>query len=185
MWSERGKALHLTGPALRHFETLRSLQPVRQVKAGVGPQRSTGMRIATIAICALLLLYAGAAAQEKTPAKELLKDYRGEVQLPDDLYDAYSAFVAAVETADEEAIEKHCVPYSVAFTTDARPEATREYGTDINIPFLRRGFHKYILNLAQDSEDTYLIRTGSSYMRFVRTKAEGWKLYRYGDKPIQ
>jgi hypothetical protein len=30
------KALHLTGPALRFFETLRSLQPARQVNAIVG-----------------------------------------------------------------------------------------------------------------------------------------------------
>ncbi len=70
-------------------------------------------------------------------------------------------------------------------TIAPRVEKVREYGPDINIPFLTKGFHKYILNLRKDSEDTYLIRTGSSYTWFVRTKSEGWKLYRYGDKPIK
>jgi len=143
------------------------------------------MRNTIIVICTSLLLCSCATAQEKTPHKELLNDYRGEVQLPDDLYDVYAAFVKSVETADQSAIQKHCLPHSVNFTTGARPEKTREYGQDINIPFLRNGFHKFILNLRQDSEDTYLIRSGSSYMWFVKTKSEGWKLYRYGDKPIE
>ena len=124
-------------------------------------------------------------AQNKPREKELLKDYHGEVQLPNDLYDAYAAFTKTIETGDQGDIQKHCLPHSVTFTTAARSEKTREYGPDINLPFLKKGFHKYILNLRKDSEDTYLIRTGSSYMWWVRTKSEGWKLYRYGDKPIE
>lgn len=138
-----------------------------------------------ISCSSLLLLGCFALAQQNAAPKELLKDYRGEVQLPEDLYDAYAAFVKAIETADQGTIRKHCLPHSVKFTTDVRPEKTREYGQDMNIPFLKKGFHKYILNLRKDSEDTYLVRSGSSYMWFVRTKSEGWKLYRYGDKPIE
>ncbi len=143
------------------------------------------MRSTIIVICTSLLLCSCVTVADKALSKELLNDYRGEVQLRDDLYDAYAAFVKAIRTADEGAIQRHCLPHSVTFTTGSRPEKTREYGQDINIPFLKKGFHKYILNLRQDSEDTYLIRTGSSYMWFVKTTSEGWKLYRYGDKPIE
>ncbi len=143
------------------------------------------MRNRTIVICVSILLCVCAVAQDKPREKELLKDYHGKVQLPDDLYDAYAAFIRAIETADQGTIQMHCLPHSVTFTTGARSEKTREYGQNINIPFLKKGFHKYILNLRKDSEDTYLIRTWSTYMWFVRTKSQGWKLYRYGDKPIK
>ena len=143
------------------------------------------MRNNTIVVCGSILLCAFAMAEDKPRQKELLKDYHGQVQLPADLYDAYAAFIKAIETADQGAIQMHCLPHSVTFTTGGRSEKEREYGPDINIPFLKKGFHKYILNLRKDSEDTHLIRTGSSHMWFVRTKSEGWKLYRYGDKPIK
>lgn len=143
------------------------------------------MRNRTIVICVSILFCVCAMAQDKPREKELLKDYHGKVQLPDDLYDVYAAFIRAVKTADLGDIQKQCLPHSVTFTTVARSEKMREYGPDINIPFLKKGFHKYILNLRKDSQDTYLIRTVSTYMWFVRTKSEGWKLYRYGDKPIQ
>ena len=143
------------------------------------------MRNSTIVVCVSILLCAYAMAEDKPREKELLKHYHREVQLPDDLYDAYAAFVKAIETADQGTIRRHCLPHSVTFTTAPRIDKMREYGPDINIPFLKKGFHKYILNLRKDSEDTYLIRTGSSYTWFVRTKSEGWKLYRYGDKPIE
>jgi hypothetical protein len=119
------------------------------------------------------------------PLYKLLVEYRGDVTLPDDLYTVYAQLVAAVETGDQGAIQQYCLPQAVTFTTGARPEASREYGQDMNLPFLKRGFHKYILNLRKDSDDSYLIRTGSSYLFFVRTKRGGWKLYRYGDKPIE
>lgn len=122
---------------------------------------------------------------DRTKEKELLKHYRGKVELPDDLYHAYAALVKAIESGSRDAIQKHCLPQSVTFTTGARPEKGREFGQSMNMPFLKNGFHKYILNLRQDSKSTYLLRTGSSYMWFVKTSTEGWKLYRYGDKPIE
>jgi len=119
------------------------------------------------------------------PLHKLLVEYRGEVKLPDDLYAVYAHLVEAIESGDRDAIEQYCLPEAVTFTTDIRPEQTREYGQDMNLPFLKRGFHKYILNLRKDSDQSYLIRTGSSYLFFVRVHSTGWKLYRYGDKPIQ
>lgn len=132
---------------------------------------------------AVLLLCYCAAAQDKAPSKELLKDYRGKVQLPEDLYKTYEELVQ-VMTGKQVRIKEFCLPHAITITTALRPEKSREYGP-MNLPFLKNGFHKYILNLRKDSDDTYLIRTGSSYMWFVKTKSEGWKLYRYGDKPIQ
>lgn len=119
------------------------------------------------------------------PSEALLKGYRGQGRLPKDLYDTYAELVKAIETADQADIQGYCLPHSVTFTTGVRPEKSREYGADMNIPFLKKGFRKDILNLRKDSEDTYLIRTGTSYLFFVRTKTTGWKLYRYGDKPIE
>ena len=143
------------------------------------------MKNRIIVICVSILLCACAMAVNTQPEKELLKDYHGKVQLPDDLYDVYAAFIRAVKTADLGDIQKQCLPHSVTFTAVARSEKMREYGPDIYIPFLKKGFHKYILYLRKDSQDTYLIRTVSTYMWFVRTKSQGWKLYRYGDKPIE
>ncbi len=143
------------------------------------------MKNRIIVICVSILLCACAMAVNTQRDKELLKDYHGKVQLPDDLYNVYAAFIKAINTADFGDIRQQCLSNSVSFTKDARPEKMREYGPDINIPFLKNGFHKYILYLRKDSKDTYLIRTVSTYMWFVRTKSEGWKLYRYGDKPIE
>ena len=119
------------------------------------------------------------------PLYKLLVEYRGEVELPDDLYTVYAHLVDAIETGDQGEIQQYCLPQAVTFTTGARPEQSRAYGQDMNLPFLKRGFHKYILNLRKDSDQSYLIRTGSSYLSFVRTHTTGWRLYRYGDKPIK
>ncbi|MHC4178917.1 MAG: hypothetical protein ACYSWU_15500 [Planctomycetota bacterium] len=131
------------------------------------------------------MLLAGTDVTYDDPPKVLLWDYHGEVETPEDLYNTYADVLRAMETGDQAEIEKSCLPHSVTFTTGARPEKTREYGEDMNLPFLKSGFHRDILDLRKDSEDTYLIRTGSSYLFFVRTKTTGWKLHRYGDKPIE
>jgi len=119
------------------------------------------------------------------PLYKLLVEYRGEVELPDSLYTVYAQLVEAIESGDQDAIQQYCLPEAVTITTGARPEQTRAYGQDMNLPFLKRGFGKDILNLRKDSDQSYLIRTGSSYLFFVRVHSTGWKLYRYGDKPIE
>ena len=79
------------------------------------------MRNAIILVSTCLLLCVCAMAKDAQPTKELLKDYRGKEQLPDDLYTAYAAFVKAIETAEPGAIHKHCFPQAVKVTTEDRP----------------------------------------------------------------
>lgn len=137
----------------------------------------SGMMIC-IAMCCLTAISAD-------KQRELLKSYRGTEELPDDLYQTYSDLVSAIQTAEQGNIQNFCLPHSVTFTTEERPEKSREYGQDMNIPFLKQGFQPLIENLRKDSDDVYLLRTGSSTMFFVKTQKGEWKLYRYNDKPIE
>jgi hypothetical protein len=132
----------------------------------------------------LFSVVAGPAAGQQ-PRRELLKHYRGKEALPDPLFAAYKRLIRALERGDQAEIDKHCLPHAVSYTSTPRPTKTREYGTDVNLPFLKQGFDKYVRALRKDSPDTYLIRTGSTYMYFVKASRIGWKLYRYGDKPIE
>lgn len=141
------------------------------------------MRIVKTALVCLALVFLSAMAEDNP--RQLLKNYRGNEQMPDDLYQTYADFVSAMHTAEQGNIQKLCLSHSVTFTTEERPEKSREYGQDINIPFLKKGFQPLIENFRKDSEDVYLIRTGSSALFFVRTQKGGWKLYRYNDKPIE
>ena len=117
--------------------------------------------------------------------QELLKQYKGEVVLPQELYQAYSNLVAAFQTGRKEEIEKFCMPDKIKFTTAPRSKDNRQYGQEINIPFLKDGFDQFILNLRKDSETEYLIRTGSTALWFSRTEEGKWKLSKYLDKPIE
>jgi hypothetical protein len=127
-----------------------------------------------------MALVAGAADE-----KALLKEYRGDVILPAELYQAYENLVVALETGKQEEIEKFCHPGKIKFTTDSRPKDRREYGQDINLPYLKDGFHKFILGLRKDSDEKYLIRTGSTALWFTKTQDGMWKLSEYLDKPIK
>jgi hypothetical protein len=117
--------------------------------------------------------------------KELLKQYKGEVVLPQELYQTYTNLVAALEAGKPEEIEKFCIPGKIKFTTDPRAKENREYGQDINLPFLKDGFHKFILNLRKDGDAEYLIRTGSTALWFTKAEGQKWKLSKYLDKPIE
>lgn len=115
----------------------------------------------------------------------LLAQYKGEVVLPAELLQTYGNLVVALETGKQEEIEKFCLPGRIKFTTDARPKDQQEYGQDINLPFLKAGFHKLILNLRKDSDTEYLIRTGSTALWFTKAEDGKWKLSKYLDKPIE
>lgn len=117
--------------------------------------------------------------------KELLAHYKGEGVLPAALYQTYESLVAALQTGKREEIEKFCLPGKVTITADPRPKDHREYGQDINLPFLKEGFHKFILNLRKDSDTAYLIRTGSTAFWFTQEEDGKWKLSKYLDKPIE
>jgi len=118
---------------------------------------------------------------------DLLQYYqeKEKLPLPRQLYNAYQKLIAATARADAGDINQCCLPHSVTFTYEPRPIESREYGQDINIPFLKSGFDKYIRNIRKDAEGCYLIRTGSTALWFIETKSLGWRLYRYLDKPIK
>ncbi|MFH0801820.1 MAG: hypothetical protein V2A78_05470 [bacterium] len=115
--------------------------------------------------------------------RELLKDYRGNVVLPPELYRTYAGVVSAFNSGKQEEIEKFCFSGKIKFTTTPRA-AKPEYGQDINLPFLKDGFDKFILNLRKDSDKEYLIRTGTTALWFLLCDDGKWKLVKYLDKPI-
>jgi hypothetical protein len=137
-----------------------------------------------ICVCFASCLSAGAIEAGGIPSKALMKRFSGGEQPPDDLYDAYAVLVKAIGTADQTEIRKHLLPGSIDITTEERPEKYRDRGKEMNMPFLKRGFNKDIISVRKNSDDTYLIRTGTSSLFFVRTRSEGWKVYRYIDVPL-
>ena len=116
---------------------------------------------------------------------EFLKLYHGEIVLPAELLQTYGNLVAAMETGKQEEIEKFCITGEIKVTTDSRPKDDRGYGQDINLPYIKDGFHKPVLSLRRDSDTEYLIRTVSTAFWFTRTEDGKWKLSKYLDKPIQ
>lgn len=115
----------------------------------------------------------------------LLTQYKGDVVLPQELYRAYAGLVRALETGKQAEIEKFCIPGKITVTVAPRSKDTRHYGQNINLPFLKDSFHKFILNLRKDSDTQYLLRTGSTALWFTKTKEQKWKLSKYLDKPIR
>jgi hypothetical protein len=130
----------------------------------------------------LFLTTATASGQEQRP---LLRNYRGKERLPNALYKTYADLVEAMAAGDESRIKRYCLPGSVTVKQEARPEKEREYGQNINLPFLGKGFQKEVEGVSRPAEDIYLIRTATSALFFVETRRSGWKLFRYFDKPIE
>ena len=146
------------------------------------------MRIVLIMLGVCLI--AGVATSQVTTAepesvRTYLKKYRGKTPVPDDLYRAYETLAEAMKRADQDRIEALSLPGSIRISTGRRPGTSIEYGTDLNLPFLRERFMPQILVVRKERDDVYLLRTGTSYLRFVATRAGAWRLYHYGDKPIQ
>ncbi len=131
-----------------------------------------------IAFCSV-----GGSASAADDAADLFRKYRGKEAVPDGLRKAYTAF--ANQTRDG-SVESFLLPHApIAITREPRPEKDREYGRDINVPFLRNGFSATVLNVRKDPDDCYLIRTGSSAIWRVETKSGVWRIYSYFDKPIE
>jgi len=107
------------------------------------------------------------------------------VILPLELTRTYDDLVAAFQSGKQGEIEKFCLAAKIKFTDKPRPEDRREYGQDINLPFLKHGFSKEVLNFSKNSDGEYLIRTGTTALWFEKTKDGEWKLFRYLDKPIE
>ena len=137
---------------------------------------------------ALLVFVCGAVLGASRPTSApivhpYLTEYRSEDQPPRALLDAYVEFArAALEARD---LRPMLLPHAVEISTDPRPEKWREYGSDINLPFLRNGFLPTVARVRRDAEDAWLIRTATTAIFFVPTKSGAWRVYRYVDKPIE
>jgi hypothetical protein len=135
------------------------------------------------------LRYAGAQDRHKTTLdddrEEHLGRQEGKTPLPNDLLKVYQDFVKTTRKPTAEALAAFCLPGSIKITKAKRPEEKREYGEDMNLPFLVSSFQPAILYVHKEDGDCYVIVTASSSLRFVKTVSSGWKLYRYVDKPIE
>ena len=107
-------------------------------------------------------------------------------QLPRSLRSMYKKFSDTMYTGDIDSIKKYCLPGAISFTSGKRKnkELGMAYGPGINNFFVKNGFSSYIVKMKKDGKGCYLIRTNTSTMWFIETKATGWKLYKYFDKPI-
>jgi hypothetical protein len=132
---------------------------------------------------ALFLMMLAALPATAGSDRELLREYHGKVVLPADLYRTYAGLVSAFETGKKEEIEKFCLPGRILFSTKPRT-SNPDYGQDMNLPFLKNAFNRYILNLRKDSDSEFLIRTGTTALWFKMDDNGRWKLFKYLDKPI-
>jgi hypothetical protein len=117
--------------------------------------------------------------------KALLYEYDWKIMPPPGLIKAYAGFVKATKDPTEEALSAHLLPGAVEITTKERPNLDRQYGQDINLPYLKTGFKAQILVIQKLNDGCYVIATGTSALWFVETKTQGWKIYRYRDKPFE
>ncbi len=108
------------------------------------------------------------------------------VAIPPKVKATYEKLVKVLRSGDEAVIKKMTLHDSVMVTSQPRAPGKEEWGREINLPFIRSGFQDEIqLTRSYDGGDVFFIRTNTSYFMFVETKKSGWKLYRYGDKPIE
>lgn len=115
---------------------------------------------------------------------ELLKRYDGE-PLPQGVLQFYAGFVAVASEPTIWELSELCLPNSVTISTALRPKRRRYTAHDLNLPFLESDFSREILHAEKKSEHTFLLRTATSYLRLVETATGTWKIYGYGDKPIE
>ena len=120
-----------------------------------------------------------------TPSeKALMAEYKGDVVLPNSLLRAYAQFTIVADAPNKEKLKAFTLPHSVVVETTVRVGKYPEYALGLNIPFVKEKFRKRILNIRKESEHCYLIRTQSSYIRYIKTASKEWKIYQFGDKPI-
>ncbi|MHC4956310.1 MAG: hypothetical protein ACYTGZ_20910 [Planctomycetota bacterium] len=122
-----------------------------------------------------------ARGEEKRP---LLARYRGAMKCPDGLYVAHARFAKAMKAGKADAIRACCLPAAIRVNEQLRKKHV-EYGPAINIPFAKTRFTPEILGLRDEGSECVLVRTGTSYLRYVKTAKQVWRLYDYGDKPIK
>lgn len=131
-------------------------------------------------VLAIFLGFAGFAhADELVPA-----DLKGP-KIPDKLLATYKKLTAAIRDQDTKVLETCILPGAVEITTAERAPKSAEYGTDMNLPFLKKTFRPTVLATASPSPQTFSLRTATTHFRFVRTDGGDWMIYGYNDKPIE
>ena len=142
-------------------------------------------RFILVAALAVAPLWTVSATQSTALQQGHVTEERQDTPLPPDLHARYEQLVRAFRSGNVDDIQTICLPNAITITTHVRWGDNSEYGIDINIPFARDRFASEILDVSIEPDGAYLLRTSSSYLFFVETKQHGWKLYRYGDKPIE
>jgi hypothetical protein len=104
---------------------------------------------------------------------------------PDDLLAAYARFVEAAHKGDSKTITSLVLPGVTEITPKPREAKFREYGTDINLPFLRESFSSTIFVSRSPGDSQFLLRTASTAIWFAKLESVGWRIYHYLDKPIK
>lgn len=133
----------------------------------------------------LILVFFSGFFVQLTAAQDLNELIKPGVKLkiPPDLLKVYKMFVQDSKGPTEERLYYHCLPYTVRVNPKPREEKFRNYGSDINIPFLRKGFEPQLTGIEKVNDDVYQLGTLTSCLWYVRTKTFGWKIYRYEDGP--
>jgi len=101
--------------------------------------------------------------------------------VPEGLLQALTEFLEAGKAGQD--VAPFCLPGAVEVTKEARPEANRARGKDINLPFLKGGASQLLVGYRKEADDCYMLRTESSAIWWVETKSGKWLIYAYLDKP--
>ncbi len=133
---------------------------------------------ATIAVA----LSTAVCSQSEDQQVELFKGCREAGVVPGKLKETYTAFTAAARRGK---VTGFTLPGAITVSTTVRPEKDRDYGRDMNLPFLKNQFSAAVLYARRDSADCLLLRTATTALWFVETKSGEWRIYRYLDKPIE
>ena len=94
--------------------------------------------------------------------------------------DVSAKALASVQTGGQ---KKFCLG-SVEVSDQGDPKRG-EFGTGINIPWMKKHFRAEVFGCRKHPDDTFLLRTATSYLFWVQTRSGEWKLFKYGDKPIE
>ena len=104
---------------------------------------------------------------------------------PEDLLVTYARFVEAARKVDSDTITSLVLPGVTEVTHKPRESKFPEYGTDINLPFLRERFMSPVFLFRTPGDSQFLLRTASTAIWFAKLQSVGWRVYHYLDKPIQ
>ncbi|HBM15805.1 MAG TPA: hypothetical protein DD381_05620 [Lentisphaeria bacterium] len=115
----------------------------------------------------------------------ILKKYKGCEVIPDSLLSNYTELVTALRLCDKSRVESLIGKEKITLTDTDRATAASDYGTDINLNFLKNNFQPQILIVRRDSENDFLLRTATTAFWFKKDSKGKWKLVNYLDKPIQ